>query len=602
MPRPTRIYRPRELLSTESASGVEDGDNVDWPTAPAGNTAPSYDQWKLPVRAATTADIDIDADAEDGDTIDGVVLDAGDRLLIKEQTAQEQNGIYIVQASGRPERAADMDNDGEVLGAHVYVVEGTANGGTIFYCDLTAEPVIDTDAITFTEVSTAGGPLSNYTATTDPTTGDDDGDGYEVGSRWVNTTSGEEFVCVDASTGAAVWTSTTDAGAFSGDAGDIPITDAGGYFTGTDVEAALQELGAGGGGSGSSVPYLDQATLDGTYGDDFVDNALDAKWTLLNLTTGGVMGGQDDGSHAIMGIGTDNTLHAQSIYQTGPNDDEFTVVASGHIYSFAANHIIGPYIVSSTGTGVGGAFRSNTNNYELVNLTSYAYASQLATRGSMSTNAAALGSLGQRMWWRLRKSLGVYLFDWSLNGISWAPAVTAVPTSFTPAKIGFGRMFQGTEAVMEIHLDRFNVLDVLSYGSNLVSTPSSGTATYTANTSFSGSFLPGNAADGNAGTDWATTNGSTAWWQVAWSVGQTLNRVRVWNRLASHLGGVYAELSDGVTTTRVPLGYVDNVSAPAWYVASFPDLTGITTLKIAAIATAGIGVAGFIEAEAYLAS
>lgn len=40
-------------------------------------------------------------------------------------------------------------------------------------------------------------------------------------------------------------------GTFSGDASDVPIVDAGGYFMGTDVEAALQELGAGVGGGGN---------------------------------------------------------------------------------------------------------------------------------------------------------------------------------------------------------------------------------------------------------------------------------------------------------------------------------------------------------------
>jgi hypothetical protein len=48
--------------------------------------------------------------------------------------------------------------------------------------------------------------------TTDPTTGDDSGDGYAVLSRWINISSGEEFVAVDVTVGAAVWVSTTDAG------------------------------------------------------------------------------------------------------------------------------------------------------------------------------------------------------------------------------------------------------------------------------------------------------------------------------------------------------------------------------------------------------
>lgn len=48
--------------------------------------------------------------------------------------------------------------------------------------------------------------------TADPTTGDDSADGYAVGSRWFNTVSGEEFVCLASSIGAAVWKSTTDTG------------------------------------------------------------------------------------------------------------------------------------------------------------------------------------------------------------------------------------------------------------------------------------------------------------------------------------------------------------------------------------------------------
>lgn len=55
--------------------------------------------------------------------------------------------------------------------------------------------------------------LDKLDATADPTADDDSGDGYSVGSRWINVTSGEEFVCVDATPTAAVWTSTTAAGA-----------------------------------------------------------------------------------------------------------------------------------------------------------------------------------------------------------------------------------------------------------------------------------------------------------------------------------------------------------------------------------------------------
>ena len=48
--------------------------------------------------------------------------------------------------------------------------------------------------------------------TVDPVVGNDDTQGYAVQSRWVNTSSRKEWVCMDASTGAAVWTETTGGG------------------------------------------------------------------------------------------------------------------------------------------------------------------------------------------------------------------------------------------------------------------------------------------------------------------------------------------------------------------------------------------------------
>jgi hypothetical protein len=46
---------------------------------------------------------------------------------------------------------------------------------------------------------------NNFTATTNPTVNDDTGDGYEVGSRWINTNTDTLFTCLDASSGAAIW-------------------------------------------------------------------------------------------------------------------------------------------------------------------------------------------------------------------------------------------------------------------------------------------------------------------------------------------------------------------------------------------------------------
>lgn len=84
-------------------------------------------KWKAAVRAATTAAGTLASDFEDGDTIDGVTLATGDRILIKNQSTASENGIYVVEASGAPSRASDADAFGELNGAAVLVLEGTTN-------------------------------------------------------------------------------------------------------------------------------------------------------------------------------------------------------------------------------------------------------------------------------------------------------------------------------------------------------------------------------------------------------------------------------------------------------------------------------------------
>lgn len=53
--------------------------------------------------------------------------------------------------------------------------------------------------------ATVAASLNNFSATADPTVNDDSGDGYGVGSLWVNITSDQAWICVDATATAAVW-------------------------------------------------------------------------------------------------------------------------------------------------------------------------------------------------------------------------------------------------------------------------------------------------------------------------------------------------------------------------------------------------------------
>lgn len=104
---------------------------------------------KTAVRAATTANITIASDLNVADSIDGVTLADGDRVLVKDQTNAEENGIYIAGAS--PARASDFDSltpIDEINGAYVPVQEGTTNAGKFFVQSGTVA-TLDTDDIDF---------------------------------------------------------------------------------------------------------------------------------------------------------------------------------------------------------------------------------------------------------------------------------------------------------------------------------------------------------------------------------------------------------------------------------------------------------------------
>ena len=107
------------------------------------------------VRVATTANITISSDLNVGDTIDGVTLANGDRVLVKDQSTGSQNGIYT--AGAVPARAADANTDAEVTaGMFVFVEEGTANADNGYVLTTNDTISLDSTSLTFTQFSGAG--------------------------------------------------------------------------------------------------------------------------------------------------------------------------------------------------------------------------------------------------------------------------------------------------------------------------------------------------------------------------------------------------------------------------------------------------------------
>lgn len=115
--------------------------------------------FKDSVRVATTTAGTLATSFEDGDTVDGVVLATGDRILIKDQAAAATNGIYTVNASGAPTRATDADTDVEVTpGFIVAVEEGTANADKLFMLVTSGPITLGATALNFAPYGVAGLP------------------------------------------------------------------------------------------------------------------------------------------------------------------------------------------------------------------------------------------------------------------------------------------------------------------------------------------------------------------------------------------------------------------------------------------------------------
>lgn len=112
---------------------------------------------KAAVRVATTTAGTLASSFENGDTIDGVVLATGNRILIKDQVSQAENGIYTVNASGAPTRATDFDSVtpiDEINGAYTLVQFGTANAGT-GWVETATVVTVGTDPIVFQQFTAA---------------------------------------------------------------------------------------------------------------------------------------------------------------------------------------------------------------------------------------------------------------------------------------------------------------------------------------------------------------------------------------------------------------------------------------------------------------
>lgn len=106
---------------------------------------------KASCRVGTTANITLSG----AQTIDGVAVIAGDRVLVKDQSTTSQNGIYVA-AAGAWARSTDADTWDELVHAYVFVEQGTLGANNGFVCTVPPGGTLGSTAVTWVQFSGAG--------------------------------------------------------------------------------------------------------------------------------------------------------------------------------------------------------------------------------------------------------------------------------------------------------------------------------------------------------------------------------------------------------------------------------------------------------------
>lgn len=132
-------------------------------------------------RVASTTNVAISSGLENGDTLDGVTLVTGNRVLLKDQSTASQNGLYTVVATGAASRDTEYDTISELAGQLILVSEGSTHADDLFLCTTDTSATLGSSSISYTQVfPSSGGTVtsvgladagsSEFTVTNSPVT------------------------------------------------------------------------------------------------------------------------------------------------------------------------------------------------------------------------------------------------------------------------------------------------------------------------------------------------------------------------------------------------------------------------------------------------
>lgn len=107
---------------------------------------------KASVKAASIADLTLSGEQ----TVDGIALVAGDRVLVKNQDTQAENGIYLVSLTGWT-RTTDANTWSELISAYTFVEEGTTNADTGWVSTANSGGTLGVTDVVWVQFNGAGG-------------------------------------------------------------------------------------------------------------------------------------------------------------------------------------------------------------------------------------------------------------------------------------------------------------------------------------------------------------------------------------------------------------------------------------------------------------
>jgi hypothetical protein len=226
--------------------------------------------WKQPVNAGTTANITLSG----AQTIDTVAVVAGDRVLVKNQTAQAENGIYVA-AAGAWSRSPDADTYDEMISALVFIESG-GQAGAAYYCPIQPGGTLGVTAITWNNFSVGGV--------------------YFAGTG-LNLTGGDTFNISNTTVTAASYGSGSQVGTFTVNSqGQLTAA------ASTNIAIAATQITSG---------TVDSARLSGTY------SGITGVGTLTDLTVSNVITGSISGNAATATTATSATSATTATNITG---------------------------------------------------------------------------------------------------------------------------------------------------------------------------------------------------------------------------------------------------------------------------------------------